>query len=77
MNTAKFVKEVVVVDPDSKGEVAMSVFKHEAGAMFAIDSSYIDQCLPEDGDCYIPDPFETYSKDNMYNSNDGLKLLGV
>ena len=58
MNTAKFVKEVVVIDPDSKGEVGMSVFKHnEGGGMFAIDSSYLDQCFDDDIDPVIPDPF--------------------
>ena len=55
---AKFVKEVVVIDPDTKGEVEMSVFKHnESGAMFAIDSSYLDQCFDDDIDPAIPDPF--------------------
>jgi hypothetical protein len=54
---AKFVKEIVVIDPDSQGEVSMSVFKHENGGMFALDSSYIEQVLPEEGECWIPDPF--------------------
>ena len=57
MRTAKFVKEIVVIDPDTKGEVSLSVFKHEGGGMFALDSSYIEQVLPEEGDCTIPDPF--------------------
>ena len=55
---AKFVKEVTVTDPDSKGEVAMSVFKHENGGMFALDSSYIVQELDEEMDPAIPDPFQ-------------------
>lgn len=75
VNTAKFVNEVVVVDPDSEGHVAMSVFKHyDSGAMFAIDSSYLDQCFEDDTDPAIPDPF---------SDNDGctevqkITLLGV
>lgn len=57
MNTAKFVEEISVTDPDSQGIVELSVFKHENGGMFAIDSSYIEQVLPEEGDCFIADPF--------------------
>jgi len=58
MNTANYIKEVSVIDPDSKGEVGMFVFKHnQSGAMFAIDSSYIEQCFDVDIDPAIPDPF--------------------
>jgi len=57
MNTAKFVEEISVTDPDSKGDVSMSVFKHEqSGGMFAIDSSYLEQCFDEDEDPVIADP---------------------
>jgi hypothetical protein len=56
--TAKFVKEITVVDPDSKGEVELSVFKHERGGMFAIDSSFLDQVSDDDDDPVIADPFE-------------------
>ena len=57
---AKFVKEIIVKDPDTKANVGLSVYKHEGGGMFAIDSSYSDQVAEEneDIDCYvIPDPF--------------------
>jgi len=55
---AKFVKEITVTDPDTDGNVELFVFKHENGGMFAIDSSYIEQCLPEEdeGNPYINDP---------------------
>jgi len=62
--------EITVIDPDTKGEVEVSMFKHENGGIFGIDTSYIDQCLPEDGDCFIPDPFET-------NFTEGVILEGV
>lgn len=62
-STAKFVKEIVVTDPDSKGEVHLAVYKHENGGMFALDSSFIDQVLAdrasdgETGYMSIYDPF--------------------
>ena len=61
--TATFVKEVTVIDPDSTWEVELSVFKHSNGGMFAIDSSFIVQCLGDDSDdddtpLEIQDPFE-------------------
>jgi len=70
MNRAKMFAEITVIDPDTKGEVEVSMFKHENGGIFGIDTSYIDQCLPEDGDCFIPDPFET-------NFTEGVILEGV
>jgi len=57
MNTAKFVKEITVIDPDSKGEVELTVYKHEGGGIFAMDSSFLDQCFDEDNYPVIPDPF--------------------
>lgn len=57
MNKAKFVTEITVIDPDSKGEVAMTVFKHENGGMFCIDSSFLDQCFEDDSNIVIDDPF--------------------
>jgi hypothetical protein len=48
MKTAKLVKEITVIDPDSKGKVQLTVYKHEGGGMFAIDSSFLDQCVNTD-----------------------------
>lgn len=59
MNNAKFVKEITVIDPDSKGEVQMEIYKHQGGGMFAIDSSYLEQCCDEDSYPVIPDPFSS------------------
>lgn len=56
-NNAKLVCQVTVIDPDSKGEVDLSVYKHEGGGMFAIDSSYLEQVCDEDSYPVIPDPF--------------------
>jgi hypothetical protein len=48
--TAKFVKEITVEDPDTGAPIEMEVYKHENGGMFAIDSSFLDQVAPEEGD---------------------------
>jgi len=53
---AKFITTVYVVDPDFDGDVELSVFKHENGGIFAIDSSFLDQTLCDHED-KIPDPF--------------------
>ena len=57
MNTAKFVKEITVQDPDTGGDVEMEVYKHQGGGMFAIDSSYLDQVHDDDTYPVVPDPF--------------------
>ena len=59
MNIAKFVQEINVIDPDTKDNVSMSVFKHEqSNGMFAIDSSYLDQCFDDDKNIIIYDPLD-------------------
>lgn len=58
MNTAKFVEEIVVKDPDSGGLVEIDIFKHQNGGMFGVDASYLDQCFPDDVDPAIPDPLQ-------------------
>ncbi len=57
MNKAKLVKEITVIDPDTKGEVELTVYRHENGGMFAVDSSYLDQAFDDDTYPVIPDPF--------------------
>ena len=56
-NNAKLIGQVTVTDPDSKGEVDLSIYKHEGGGIFAMDSSYLEQCCDEDEYPVIPDPF--------------------
>ena len=57
---SQFVKEVTVIDPDSKLGVELAVFKHQNGGMFAIDSSFIVQCTGDDDSIPdVQDPFET------------------
>lgn len=67
-NSAEFVKEISVKDPDSGGWVEISVFKHnETGGMFAIDSSYLDLCFDDDTDPMIQDPFNDNQTVTLYN----------
>ena len=55
---AKYVNEITVIDPDTKGEVQLAVYKHENGGMFAMDLFYLEQVADESEDCYnIIDPF--------------------
>lgn len=53
---AYFVQEVEVQDPDTGGVVHVAIYKHENGGMFGVDSSYIDQVIPDECDA-IYDPF--------------------
>lgn len=68
MKQAKFVKEITVIDPDSNLPVEISIYKHENGGMFGIDSSYIEQVLMDDSDLdnlLILDPFVEPNSTNI------------
>lgn len=41
MQSAEFVTEVTVIDPDSSLPVGLAIYKGVNGAMFGIDSSFI------------------------------------
>lgn len=57
-NTAKFIKEIVIQDPDTGGDVHVAMYKHQNGGILGIDSSFIEQ-EREDMDDSIYDPFAT------------------
>lgn len=57
MKTAKFVKEVTVTDPETGGDVQISIYKHENGGVFGIDSSYLEQAFEDDEEIKVPDVF--------------------
>lgn len=61
IKTAKLVTEIVVNDPDTNAPVQLSVFKHQGGGMFALDSSFIDQCTDDDEQVMLADPFNAES----------------
>jgi len=58
MSKAKFFAEVTVTDPKSNLPVEVSMFKHQNGGIFGIDSSYITQVLDGETTPTISDPFE-------------------
>jgi len=58
MSKARFFKEITVTDPDSNLPVEVSMFKHEGGGIFGIDSSYIVQVLDEEDTPSVQDPLE-------------------
>lgn len=69
MRTAKLVKEITVIDPDTTGEVRLTVYKHENGAMFALDSSFLDQCYEDEIYPVIRDPFNDKGKIKLVEDN--------
>jgi hypothetical protein len=77
MNKAKFVKEITVTDPDTKGKVQLSVYKHPNGGMFAIDSSFIEQIFEDDETVRIPDPldFVMFDKDSLHQTTTFIELV--
>lgn len=58
---AKLVSQITVSDPDTNEPVQLSLFKHEGGKMFAIASSFIEQCTDDDEAVMIADPFNNDS----------------
>ena len=62
----KWVGEVKVTDPDTKNEIDVAIYKHSNGAMFGVDSSFIEQVAEEDPEddliVYVGDPFNFRQK---------------
>lgn len=69
MRKAKLVKEITVTDPDTTGNVNLTVYKHENGAMFALDSSFLDQCFEDEIYPVIRDPFNGKGKVMLVEDN--------
>lgn len=69
MNEAQFIQTITVVDPDTNNDVELSLFKHEGGGMFAIDSSFVDQAFDDDEIVAVGDPLSF--------SSSGVRLLGL
>ena len=64
---AKYIKDIVIQDPDTGGDVEVTLFKHEGGGIFGIDASYIDQVAEEDdhGDPVINDPLSYQDQERV------------
>ena len=73
MVTAKFIKEVEVPDPQSNMYVDVSMFKHDNGGIFGVDSSYLIQTFEDNELVAIPDPFG----DNNSDKEKLVILLGL
>jgi hypothetical protein len=66
-NTATFVQEVTVTDPDTQAEVKVSIYKHDsANGMFGIDSSFIQQNFGDDETPMVADPFNNNAIVELY-----------
>tara|TARA_Y100000996_G_C22492631_1_gene630876 strand:+ start:871 stop:1080 length:210 start_codon:yes stop_codon:yes gene_type:complete len=62
MSKAISVTEVTVIDPQSGGDVQVSIFKDpDSGGMFGIDSSFLEQNFEDEGDVYVKNPFVPHS----------------
>lgn len=71
-NTATFVKEVTVIDPDTQAEVKVSIYKHDnSGGMFGIDSSFIEQNFEDEETPMIADPFNNDSIVELWDEIEG------
>lgn len=55
--TAMFIKDLNLIDPETKAEVSLSVYKDKtSGALIGVDSSWFDT-FSDDEDIYIPSLF--------------------
>ena len=65
IHVAEYVKDIVIQDPDTGGDVDVTIFKHQNGGLFGMDSSYLEQVAQESsgGNPVVNDPFETCTND--------------
>jgi hypothetical protein len=59
IHKADHIKDIVIQDPDTGSDVDVSIFKHQNGGIFGMDSSYLEQAAQEcsSGNPVVPDPF--------------------
>ena len=59
IHVAKYIKDIVIEDPDTGGDVEVTIFKHQNGGIIALDASYLDQVADEftGGLPVVCDPF--------------------
>lgn len=55
MKKATLIREILFTENGI--DTNLSVYQHENGGIFAIDSSFLDQCCDDDTYPVIPDPF--------------------
>lgn len=57
MTKAQLITVISVDDPGTNSQVDVAIYKHENGAMFGVDASFIDQYFDDDELCILPDMF--------------------
>lgn len=58
MSKAVLISEVTVTDPDTGGEVQVSIFKDKtSGGIFGVDSSFIEQTFEDEEEVIVNSPF--------------------
>ena len=61
---AIFIQEITVIDPETKGEVAVLIWKDPvSGGIFGLDASFIEQMTEQ----VIPSPFDRKIKLRLPN----------
>jgi hypothetical protein len=61
--TADEITNFTVKDPDTDDNIEMVLFKHnQSNGLFAIDSSFLEQCFDDEEDVIINDPFNKDSE---------------
>jgi hypothetical protein len=74
-NTAKFIKEIVIQDPTTGGDVHVGIYQHQNGGIFGIDSSFIEQEREDTSDA-IYDPFAQMGEpEELYLEEDTTSYL--
>lgn len=57
-NTATFIQEVEIIDPETNAPVKVSMYKHDStGGIFGIDSKFIEDNFEDDETPTVADPF--------------------
>ena len=49
--------ETIIKDPDTGGDISISIYKHHNGGMFGVDSSYLEQTTDVDNYPVVLDVF--------------------
>lgn len=69
MKNATLIREIVFTENGI--DTNLSVYQHENGGIFAIDSSFLDQCCDDDSYPVILDPFS----EDIYLGTDNAIML--
>jgi len=44
--SGKFIGQTIVIDPDTKGEVTIEIYKLDGGGIVGVDASFLETMLP-------------------------------